>query len=96
MPGHSLCVKKELESRAKKAAGAHRVLRVASWMDDASLAEGVCYVLVKGSEHQADRLVPFCFHPALTDNQMDLFERLVCDVEPSKALEAVRALGNEG
>ena len=89
-------MKKELESRAKKAAGAHRVLRVASWLDDASLAEGVCYVLVKGPERQAGRLVPFCFHPELSSSQMDLFERLVCDVEPSKALEAVRALGDEG
>jgi hypothetical protein len=89
-------MRESVESRAKKAAGEHRVLRVASWMDDDSLAEGVCYVLVKGGAHLANRLIPFCFHPELSESQMALFERLVCDVEPAKALEAVRALGNEG
>jgi hypothetical protein len=88
-------MRETLESRAKKAAGEHRVLRVASWLDDASLAEGVCYTLVKGAKYQSNRLIPFCFHPDLTQSQMDLFERLVCDVDPSKALEAVRALGGE-
>ena len=88
-------MRETLESRAKKAAGEHRVLRIASWLDDASLAEGVCYALVKGAEYQASRLIPFCFHPDLTQSQMDLFERLVCDVDPSKALEAVQALGGE-
>jgi hypothetical protein len=89
-------MRETLESRAKQAAGGGRVLRIASWMDDASLAEGVCYVLVKGAEHQAHRLIPFCFHPELSQSQMGLFERLVCDVDPTAALEAVRALGNEG
>lgn len=88
--------------RAEKAGG-EAPLRVLVWgafgtacgvlEQDDTLAEGVCWATYPAEKGRAKSRV-FCWHPELSEAQMDLFERLGGDLpDGSDVLGVVRALG---